>query len=181
MTEDGSPIEVSTNGLQNNNCVVITGTDATWTNTFVVPFSSEYNGFRATIINTDWGSDISRGAISASAPNGKYFQERGEYLSKLIIEAYEGVEMIGVGKDSVFYGWLILNRFRFGKNKVGDGFNLNAVATGYVSSSESSANIVKQRTYDGRKCTVQKGSSYVDIKLPSECLPHLIITMLFYL
>lgn len=167
LTEDGSPIEVSTNGLQNNNCVVITGTDATWANTFVVPFSSEYNGFRATIINTDWGSDISIGAISASAPNGKYFQERGEYLSELIIGAYEGVEMIGVGKDSVFYGWLILNRFRYGKDKVGDGFNLNAVATGYVSSSNSSTNIVKQKTFDGRKCTVQKGSSYVDIKLPS--------------
>lgn len=54
LSADG-PLTVSTLGLQNNNNVVIPIPGGGWQTAVVIPFSSEYNGFRAIIMNDNWG------------------------------------------------------------------------------------------------------------------------------
>ena len=72
LGSDG-PISVSTQGLQNNNNVVIPGSGEGWNTTVVIPFTIDYNGFRAIVMNDDWKSDIAGGSWSVDAPDGKYF------------------------------------------------------------------------------------------------------------
>ncbi|WP_304707989.1 hypothetical protein [uncultured Rikenella sp.] len=144
----GSGITVSTLGLQNNNCIVIPGDSRGWLTAFTIPFTSEYNGFRACIINTKWGNKNAVGQISASAPTGYYFHEDGEQISTLIINPNEGVDIIGVGEGNSFKGWLVLNRFRYGVANSGEGFPLKAVFAGKVEFSGGLPRLVKEKRYN---------------------------------
>lgn len=145
---EGEGITVSTLGLQNNNCVVIPGESAAFLTAFTMPFTAEYNGFRACILNTKWGDKNAVGQISASAPTGYYFHEDGERLSDLIINPNEGVDIIGVGEGESFKGWLVLNRFRYGIANSGEGFPLKAVFAGKVEFSGGLPRLVKQKRYN---------------------------------
>lgn len=73
----GGEITVSTLGLQNNNNVVITGTSSGgWDTAFTIPFTLEYSGFRAIIMNDYFNGQTPVGVIvSNTAPSGKYFYE----------------------------------------------------------------------------------------------------------
>lgn len=108
----GGGIIVSTLGLQNNNNVVIPGISSGWDTAFRIPFTMEYSGFRAIIMNDYFNGQTPVGQIvSNRAPSGKYFYENGRTYNTLTILPYEAVEMIGLGDDSQFYGWIILRRF----------------------------------------------------------------------
>lgn len=144
----GSGITVSLLGLQNNNCVVIPGEATGLYTAFTIPFTSEYNGFRACIINTKWGNRNAVGKIMASAPTGYYFHEDGERLANLTINPNEGVDIIGVGEGDSFKGWLVLNRFRYGIANSGEGFQLKAMFAGKVEFSGGTPHLVKQRRYN---------------------------------
>lgn len=144
----GSGISVSTLGLQNNNCVVIPGDMSGVYTAFTIPFTSEYNGFRACILNTKWGNKNAVGQISALAPTGYYFHEDGEQLSNLIINPNEGVDIIGIGEGDSFKGWLVLNRFRYGVANLGEGFPLKAIFAGKVEFSDGTPKLVKQKRYN---------------------------------
>lgn len=109
--DSDGPISVSTLGLQNNNNIIITGNNTGWTTAFVVPFTMDYNGFEATIVNDDFNGERSVGIISASAPPGYYFYENGEPMNSLEIKSKQGVKMIGITDGSRFKGWLITQRF----------------------------------------------------------------------
>ncbi|PXV66886.1 hypothetical protein CLV62_104147 [Dysgonomonas alginatilytica] len=139
----GGGATFSTYGLQDNNNVVITGDTLGWTIAFVVPFTKEYNGFRATIINEKFESKTPVGNISASAPNGMYFFENGVKKTELTIQKYEGVDMIGYGEGNNFYGWIILNRFNTNSYNQ-SGFGLKLYNIGMV----RSGTIIKQTTPD---------------------------------
>lgn len=112
-TGDSLPFEVI--GLHDNNNVVIPGSSYPTELVFTIPGAGgEYNGFRATIVNDDFGGQRAVGFISASAPEGKYFFENGKRYTSLTIAAKEGVELLGFGEGDQLRGWAVLNRFYVG-------------------------------------------------------------------
>ena len=183
LSTDG-PIVVSTLGLQNNNNIIIPGGGGGWYTAFSVPFSSDYNGFRAVILNYHWNNEQTAGPITATAPSGSYFYEDGEPLSSLVINAYEAVEMIGVGEGDTFKGWLVLNRrlFNYGDasgslNGIGEGFDLKAMYLGKVEFSNGVPSLVRQKRWNRNiynnenvKLYISypvKGDKYVTVHFPS--------------
>lgn len=137
-------------GLHDDNNIVIPGTSAAIDTMFSLPFSDEwklgvidrnFNGFRATIINTDFvdndGKPVAAvGNIVAYAPVGKYFFENGRGYKNLYIVPNEGVEIMGFGSSSDLSGWIVLNRFYVG-NKTGSGIIpvTPVLCSGHVNSS----------------------------------------------
>lgn len=170
-------ISVSIPGLQNNNCIVIPGESSGIYTGFNMPFTKDYNGFRATILNTNWGAAKAIGPISATAPSGYYFHEDGETISELVIEANEGVDIIGVGEGNSFKGWCVLNRFRYGVANSGEGFPLKAIFAGKVEFSGGVPRITKQKRYnqywygaENKKCQLsymKNAPRYCTISFPS--------------
>jgi hypothetical protein len=163
--------------LQNNNCIVIPGESSGIYTGFNMPFTKDYNGFRATILNTNWGAAKAIGPISATAPSGYYFHEDGETISELVIEANEGVDIIGVGEGNSFKGWCVLNRFRYGVANSGEGFPLKAIFAGKVEFSGGVPRITKQKRYnqywygaENKKCQLSymtNAPRYCTISFPS--------------
>lgn len=183
LSADG-PIVVSTFGLQNNNNIIIPGGGDGWYTAFTVPFSSDFNGFRAMILNYHWNNERTAGPIAATAPSGFYFYEDGEPLTTLIVNAYEAVEMIGVGEGETFNGWLVLNRrlFNYGDasgplKSIGEGFDLKAMYLGKVEFTNGTPSLVRQKRwnrniYDNENINLyisypSKGDKYVTVHFPS--------------
>lgn len=183
FSADG-PIVVSTFGLQNNNNIIIPGGGDGWYTAFTVPFSSDFNGFRAMILNYHWNNERTAGPIAATAPSGFYFYEDGEPLTTLIVNAYEAVEMIGVGEGETFKGWLVLNRrlFNYGDasgplKSIGEGFDLKAMYLGKVEFTNGTPSLVRQKRwnrniYDNENINLyisypSKGDKYVTVHFPS--------------
>ena len=183
LSADG-PIVVSTFGLQNNNNIIIPGGGDGWYTAFTVPFSSDFNGFRAMILNYHWNNERTAGPIAATAPSGFYFYEDGEPLTTLIVNAYEAVEMIGVGDGETFKGWLVLNRrlFNYGDasgslKSIGEGFELKALYLGKVEFTNGTPSLVRQKRwnrniYDNENKNLyisypSKGDKYVTVHFPS--------------
>lgn len=183
LSADG-PIVVSTFGLQNNNNIIIPGGGDGWYTAFTVPFSSDFNGFRAMVLNYHWNNERTAGPIAATAPSGFYFYEDGEPLTTLIVNAYEAVEMIGVGEGETFKGWLVLNRrlFNYGDasgplKSIGEGFDLKAMYLGKVEFTNGTPSLVRQKRwnrniYDNENISLyisypSKGDKYVTVHFPS--------------
>lgn len=183
LSADG-PIVVSTFGLQNNNNIIIPGGGDGWYTAFTVPFSSDFNGFRAMILNYHWNNERTAGPIAATAPSGFYFYEDGEPLTTLIVNAYEAIEMIGVGEGETFKGWLVLNRrlFNYGDasgplKSIGEGFDLKAMYLGKVEFTNGTPSLVRQKRwnrniYDNENINLyisypSKGDKYVTVHFPS--------------
>ena len=97
-------------------------------------------------MNYKWGSTLSTGYMTISAPSGKYFFEDG--ISKTTLKfSREIIEMIGYGDDTTFFGWIVLNRrdlMTTGKY----GKYLQVLASGIVTGTSSSASI-RYNTFDG--------------------------------
>jgi hypothetical protein len=146
---DDGPITFSTIGLQNNNNVVIPGAGNGWNLSVIIPFDIKYNGFRAIIMNDDWGSEVAGGAWSVEAPSGKYFYENGIAKKTLLLMPYTGVEMIGYGDANTFKGWIILNRIEKAGNK---GFPLHVCFCGIVKDGQ----LAKIKKYNEENITVSK-------------------------
>ena len=178
------PLVVSTFGLQNNNNIIIPGGGGGWYTAFTVPFSSDFNGFRAMILNYHWNNELTAGPIAATAPSGFYFYEDGEPLTTLIVNSYEAVEMIGVGDGETFKGWLVLNRrlFNYGDasgslKSIGEGFDLKALYLGKVEFTNGTPSLVRQKRwnrniYDNENINLyisypSKGDKYVTVHFPS--------------
>lgn len=183
LSADG-PIVFSTFGLQNNNNIIIPGGGDGFYTAFTVPFSSDFNGFRAMILNYHWNNERTAGPIAATAPSGFYFYEDGEPLTTLIVNAYEAVEMIGVGEGETFKGWLVLNRrlFNYGDasgplKSIGEGFDLKAMYLGKVEFTNGTPSLVRQKRwnrniYDNENINLyisypSKGDKYVTVHFPS--------------
>lgn len=145
---------MSTLGLQNNNNVVITGTSGSgWKTAFIIPFTKDYNGFRAIIMNDYFDGQTPVGVIeSNTAPTGKYFYENGRTYSYLTINPYEAVEMIGYGDNSQFYGWIILRRFYTkATNMRGLPFKVS-----YMGMVNQSGGLIKLHRYDTATITTSR-------------------------
>lgn len=148
---DDGPITFSTIGLQNNNNVVIPGAGNGWNLSVIIPFDIKYNGFRAIVMNDDWGSEVAGGSWSVEAPSGKYFYENGIAKKTLLLAPYTGVEMIGYGDANTFKGWIILNRIEKAGNK---GFPLHVCFCGIVKDGQ----LAKIKKYNAENITVSKQS-----------------------
>lgn len=149
LSADG-PLTVSTLGLQNNNNVVIPIPGGGWQTTVVIPFSSEYNGFRAIIMNDNWGADTSGGTLTHTAPSGKYYFENGVKKNTLEIPRNSGVEIIGYGEGDNFKGWIVLNRIY--KSDHDNGFPLHVMFYGMVRNDS----LVKIKKYHDENITFSK-------------------------
>lgn len=158
MNPAGSGLVISTPGLQDNNNVVIPGTSSGgWVLDFEIPFEGDairgnYNGFRATIVNDDFGGQRAVGYISASAPTGKYFFENGKRYTSLTIAAKEGVELLGFGEGDQLRGWAVLNRFYVG-DKTGSG---TTPVTPVLCSGHVTANGDMQTQWGHVQCLTEK-------------------------
>ncbi|WP_455765769.1 hypothetical protein [Paraprevotella clara] len=149
LSADG-PLTVSTLGLQNNNNVVIPIPSGGWQTAVVIPFSSEYNGFRAIIMNDNWGADTSGGTLTHTAPSGKYYFENGVKKNTLEIPRNSGVEIIGYGEGDNFKGWIVLNRIY--KSDHDNGFPLHVMFYGMVRNDS----LVKIKKYHDENITFSK-------------------------
>lgn len=158
----GGDITASTLGLQNNNNIVIGGEDGGWTVSFQIPFTLDYSGFRAIIMNDYFNGQTTNGPISANAPSGKYFYENGKTYNQLTINAYEAVEMIGFGDDSQFYGWIVLNRFYTKtENMIGSPFKV-----AYMGMVNQSGSLIKLHRYDTATITTSRmGMGHYRVKI----------------
>lgn len=74
------------------------------------PWDSSQNGRRITITTHRYNGTLSSGAVEIDAPLGKYFYEDGILKNSLKIASREFVELLGIGEDNTFRGWLVLNR-----------------------------------------------------------------------
>lgn len=160
---EGGSIIVSTLGLQNNNNVVITGTSSSWNTAFQIPFTMEYSGFRAIIMNDYFNGQTPVGQIASNkAPSGKYFYENGRTYNTLTILPYEAVEMIGLGDDSKFYGWIILRRFYTkATNMRGLPFKVS-----YMGMVNQSGGLIKLHRYDTATVTTSRiGTGHYRIRI----------------
>lgn len=159
----GGEIIVSTLGLQNNNNVVITGTSGGWNTAFTIPFTLEYSGFRAIIMNDYFNGQTPVGVIASNtAPSGKYFYENGRTYNTLSINPYEAVEMIGYGDNSKFYGWIILRRFYTkATNMRGLPFKVS-----YMGMVDQSGGLIKLHRYDTATITTSRlGTGHYRVRI----------------
>lgn len=109
-----------------------------------LPWGNECSGRRITVI----------GAVSITAPTGKYFFEDGRSHSTLTT-SYEVVELLGFGTTS-FQGYIVLSRTMF-KTNYGHGRRLHPLAFGTVTGTSSSANI-QSWTFDDKTLGVTRES-----------------------
>jgi len=145
-------ITVSTDGLQNNNNVIIPNGSPSWPRSITVPFSMDYDGFEAIILNDDFNGENTVNIISATAPSGYYFYEDGEANRTLTIYPNQGIRMIGFTNGSDFKGWLILQRFNTTSRR---GRLPQVVAQGIVTGTNSGASI-RYSSFDGKSMSAYR-------------------------
>lgn len=106
------------------------------------------------------------GGISASAPTGKYFFENGHKLSSLEV-SQEAVELVGLGTDAEFFGWIVISRtlFQVSKNY---GRQLNTVALGRISAEGTLLNSRVAYGKTGDIVVKHTGKGIYTITLPLE-------------
>ncbi|MBS5203896.1 MAG: hypothetical protein KHZ50_09005 [Bacteroides ovatus] len=140
----GTTSEVQTDPVHYDN--VVCTQSGGWSENINLQWTLENSGRRICLVNYKWGSTISTGYMTITAPSGKYFFEDG--ISKTTLKfSREVIEMIGYGDDTTFFGWIVLNRRdlmttgRYGKF-------LQVLASGIVTGTASSASI-RYNTFDG--------------------------------
>jgi hypothetical protein len=100
---------------------------------YSLDWSVKSSGRRQTIV----------GAVSISAPSGKYFFENGRKYTEFN-SSYECSEMIGYGNDSTFYGWIVVRRTLFQTNR-NFGRDMTPLAFGQVTGTSSGASFAKKK------------------------------------
>lgn len=160
----GTTTEIQTDPVHYDN-VVCTQTGG-WSENINLQWTLENSGRRICLVNYKWGSTVSTGVMSISAPSGKYFYEDG--ISKTTLKfSREVIEMIGYGDDTTFFGWIVLNRrdlmttSRYGKFQ-------QILVTGIVTGTTSSASI-RYLCFDGSKSVSvsRLGKGMYRVYLPS--------------
>lgn len=136
-----------------------------WITSGTLEWGVEQSGRRMCIANYKWGSQVTEGQISYSAPTGKYFFEDG-IMKKSIHLSRECVELMGYGTETQFYGWIVLNRINLGTNAK-YGRKLNVLAQGIVSGYSSGASI-NCKAFDDSTLTVSRlGEGQYRVYFPS--------------
>ena len=160
----GTTSDVQTDPVHYDN--VVCTQSGGWNENINLQWTLENSGRRICLVNYKWGSTVSTGVMSITAPSGKYFYEDG--ISKTTLKfSREVIEMIGYGDDKTFFGWIILNRrdlmttSRYGKFQ-------QILVTGIVTGTTSSASI-RYFCFDGSKSVSvsRLGKGMYRVYLPS--------------
>lgn len=123
------------------------------------PWDASQNGRRITLMTHKYNGSLSDGAVSITAPSGKYFFQDGLKYGELVLASREFVELIGIGEDTTFYGWLVTNRGNIETNK-SYGRKQNVLAFGTVTGQTSSGSCsMNYKTFDGRTLSCQRISA----------------------
>lgn len=133
------------------------------------PWDSSQNGRRMTITTHRYNGTLSEGAVEISAASGKYFFEDGLLKSTLKMSSREYVELLGIGEDSTFYGWLVLSRGNIETNgRYGRMQRVlaNGVVT-YTGDGDTHSASISYKTFDGTtlsvSCLSRDGSYQINI------------------
>lgn len=122
------------------------------------PWDASQNGRRITLMTHKYNGALSYGPVSITAPSGKYFFQDGVKYGELVIPSREFVELLGVGEDKTFYGWLVTNRGCIETVK-SYGRSLNVLAFGTVTGKTTNGTCsMNYRTFDGRTLSCQRPS-----------------------
>lgn len=93
----------------NDNIAVITKNYLWEKNEYSLPWDNSQNGRRITIMNLKWNNEIATTGAEITAPDGMSFFENG--LTKKTLEfSRECVELLGIGDNTKFFGWVVTNR-----------------------------------------------------------------------
>lgn len=93
----------------NDNIAVITKNYLWEKNEYSLPWDNSQNGRRITIMNLKWNNEIATTGAGITAPDGMSFFENG--LTKKTLEfSRECVELLGIGDNTKFFGWVVTNR-----------------------------------------------------------------------
>lgn len=120
------------------------------------PWDVGQNGRRVWITTHRYNGTLSEGAVEIDAPSGKYFFEDGKKKSTLHLASREAVELLGIGEDNTFYGWLVTNRLNIETNKM-YGRKQLVLANGSVRFSGTDTNpgcTSTVKTFDGSSMSV---------------------------
>lgn len=114
------------------------------------------NGRKVIIMTHRYNGTLSEGGVSISAPSGKYFFENGLTKSELKLASREFVELVGVGEDDTFYGWLVTDRGNIETN-ARYGRRLNVLAMGFVTGRTSDGTCgMSYKSFDGEKLSCSR-------------------------
>ena len=146
-----------TNVDYSNNVSVITGSSGEiMTYDYELKWDNSQNGRRITLLNYRWHNELSYGWGIISAPEGKYFFEDGIKKSTLSFSR-QYVELLGIGDDIDFYGWIVVNKVDISTN-FGYGHPAKVLAYGILYAREENGVLklqLVQNTFDGKQITVE--------------------------
>lgn len=93
----------------NDNIAVITKDYLFEKNEYSLPWDNGQNGRRITIMNLKWNNEIATTGAEITAPDGMFFFENG-LKKKTLSFSRECVELLGIGDNTNFFGWVVTNR-----------------------------------------------------------------------
>ncbi len=111
------------------------------------PWDKSQSGRRITITTHRYNGSLSNGGVSIDAPSGKYFFEDGCNNTSLYLSSREFVELLGIGEDNTFYGWLVVRRGDIETNKR-YGRYLKVLAMGFLTGGTGTPSLT-YKTFDG--------------------------------
>lgn len=159
-----------TNVDYSNNVSVITGINGEFiTADYELKWDNSQNGRRITLLNYRWRNEFATGSAAINAPEGKFFFEDGVKKSVLRFSR-QHVELLGIGDDIDFYGWIVVNKVDISTN-FGYGHPAKVLAYGRLIAKQENNTLklsLSQVTFDGKQITVESvGSNGYKFTFPS--------------
>ena len=159
-----------TNVDYSNNVSVITGINGEFINAdYELKWDNSQNGRRITLLNYRWRNEFATGSAAINAPEGKFFFEDGVKKSVLRLSR-QHVELLGIGDDIDFYGWIVVNKVDISTN-FGYGHPAKVLAYGRLIAKQENNTLklsLSQVTFDGKQITVESvGSNGYKFTFPS--------------
>lgn len=159
-----------TNVDYSNNVSVITGINGEFiTADYELKWDNSQNGRRITLLNYRWRNEFATGSAAINAPEGKFFFEDGVKKSVLRLSR-QHVELLGIGDDIDFYGWIVVNKVDISTN-FGYGHPAKVLAYGRLIAKQENNTLklsLSQVTFDGKQITVESvGSNGYKFTFPS--------------
>lgn len=152
----------------NDNIAVITKNYLWEKNEYSLPWDNTQNGRRVTIMNLKWNTEIATTGADIKAPEGMYFFEDGLMKSKLHFSR-ECVELLGIGDDTKFFGWVVTNRTELSSLWC-SGSTAKVLAYGSIEAKVVDNKLqldVTQISFDGKKIKVTQENGGYKMKFPT--------------
>lgn len=149
---DTSTGQISTTLVTDN--LMLKGGDG-WVNSLSLDWTTAQSGRRVFATLSKWGTAESAGKAKIDAPSGKYFFWNGKQLSSLTLMSGEFFELIGYGTETVFHGWIVVNRSNL-RTAYSYGTPLKVLAQGTVTHNGTGTPSIKAIAFDGSTLTTSR-------------------------